>query len=247
MDYHPIQQGNPHLMPPVESAPFVNDRPRRLDASLLVETALAMIVAVLAIKLFATSSYLGAAWLTTPGILIVAALIPTVVRRRKFPRFGLNIRQMKDSLVVLGRTCVVFLPLTFCSLWLLRSLGCELPLRPVLPRGQGWVYWLLYQFMYISLAEEVFFRGYVLGNILSLTNPVIDKMPRLQQWISIVISAACFAVAHIIVRGQMISSLTFLPGLVLGWLFIRTRSLLAPVLFHGLANACYLIMTAMLA
>jgi membrane protease YdiL (CAAX protease family) len=32
---------------------------------------------------------------------------------------------------------------------------------------------------------------------------------------------------------------TFLPGLVLAWLFIRTRALLAPILFHGLANVSY--------
>jgi len=38
--------------------------------------------------------------------------------------------------------------------------------------------------------------------------------------------------------------MTFLPGRVLGWLFIRTKSLLAPVLFHGLANTCYCLMAA---
>jgi len=246
MDYQPIKQAIANSMLPIESAPFVDDRPRRFDTSLFIETALAMIVAVIAIKIFGLNSALRASWLTTPGILIVVALIPTVVKKHEFPRFGFNIRQMKDSLVVLGWTCVVFLPLTFCGLWLLVSLGFELPLLPVMPRGQAWIYWLFYQFLYISLAEEVFFRGYVQNNILRLTNPVMGKLPRLQQWISIVISAACFAAAHIIVQGQIISALIFLPGLVLGWLFIRTRSLLAPILFHGLANVCYLFMTAIL-
>jgi len=37
----------------------------------------------------------------------------------------------------------------------------------------------------------------------------------------------------------MVSAVTFLPGLILGWLFIRTGSLLAPILFHGLANTFY--------
>ncbi|MCH7558803.1 MAG: CPBP family intramembrane metalloprotease [Planctomycetes bacterium] len=60
------------------------------------------------------------------------------------------------------------------------------------------------------------------------------------------LSAACFAVAHIIVWGQIISVFTFLPDLICGWLFIRTRSLLEPILFHGLANACYLLRAAML-
>ncbi|MBW7992570.1 MAG: CPBP family intramembrane metalloprotease [Planctomycetes bacterium] len=53
----------------------------------------------------------------------------------------------------------------------------------------------------------------------------------------------CFS-ADSIVQGRIILLLTFLPGLVLGWLFIRTKSLLAPILFHGLANTCYCLMAA---
>ena len=49
--------------------------------------------------------------------------------------------------------------------------------------------------------------------------------------------AACFAVAHIIVQGRIILVLTFLPGLVLGRLFIRTKLLLAPILFHSMGQA----------
>ncbi len=30
--------------------------------------------------------------------------------------------------------------------------------------------------------------------------------------------------------------LTFLPGLVPGWLFIRAKSLLAPILFHSMGQ-----------
>ncbi len=246
IDYQPVKQGIKKSMPPVESAPFVDDRSRRFDTSLLIETTSVMIVAVLAIKVFGINSALRASWLTIPGILLIVALIPTVIKRREFPRFGLNIRHIRESLIVLGWTCVALLPLTFFGLWLLVSFGFELPLRPVMPQGQSWIHWLFYQFMYIALAEEVFFRGYVQNNILRLTYPVMGNLPVFQQWISILISAAFFAVVHIIAKGQMISALTFLPGLVLGWLFIRTGSLIAPILFHGLANSCYLIMAAML-
>jgi membrane protease YdiL (CAAX protease family) len=136
---------------------------------------------------------------------------------------------------------VVFSAL-FAGLWLLKSFGLGLPLQPVPPKEQDWISWLFYQFMYVAVAEEVFFRGYVQNNILRLTNPGKDGQRRLWKWLSIVLSAACFAVVHIIVLGQIISVLTFLPGLICGWLFIRTRSLLAPILFHGLANTCYLVM-----
>jgi membrane protease YdiL (CAAX protease family) len=99
--------------------------------------------------------------------------------------------------------------------------------------------------MYVAMAEEVFFRGYVQSNILRLAGPLIGGRTRLAEWASIAISAVCFAVAHVIVQGQLVSVLTFLPGLILGWLFIRTGSLLAPILFHGLANVCYVMMMSL--
>ena len=178
------------------------------------------------------------------GILIAAALIPTVIRRAEFPKIGLNIRQIGPTVLVVCWTCVVVFPALFASLWLLKSFGLGLPLQPVQPKEQGWISWLFYQFMYVAVAEEVFFRGYVQSNILRLTNPGKDGQRRLWKWLSIVLSAACFAVAHIIIQCRVILVLTFLPGLILGWLFIRTKSLLAPILFHGLANACYLVMAA---
>jgi len=230
--------------PTVESAPLFTKGLKRFNISLFTETALVTIAAILAIRLLATSSISRAAWFVSPGILIAAALIPTTIRRAKFPKIGLNIRQIGPTLLVVCQTCIVVFSALFAGLWLLKSFGLGLPLRPVPPIEQGWVSWLFYQFMYVAVAEEVFFRGYVQNNILRLTNPGKDGQRSLWKWQSIVLSAACFAVAHIIIQGRIILALTFLPGLVLGWLFIRTRSLLAPILFHGLANTCYCVMSA---
>ena len=234
-------------LPPIEPAQFLADKSKSLNPSLLIETAVVTTAAILAIKTVAASSVSRTAWLVAPGILVAAALIPTVVRRDKFATIGFNIQQISHSLVLFGWTCIVVFPTIFCSLWLLKYWDLGLPLCPVLPQGQGWVSWLFYQFMYVAIAEEVFFRGYVQGNIARLTDTVKAEHRWLQQWISIVISAACFAVAHIIVAGQIMSGLTFLPGLILGWLFVRTRSLLAPILFHGLANTCYCLTAIVLA
>jgi membrane protease YdiL (CAAX protease family) len=44
-----------------------------------------------------------------------------------------------------------------------------------------------------------------------------------------------------------VAGLTFLPGLILAWLFLRTGSLLAPIVFHGLANVSYAMMAMALA
>ena len=241
------QSGQPSIassLPTVEPVPLFTKGFKRFNTSLLTETTLVTIAAILAIRLLATSSISNAAWLVSPGILVAAALIPTAVRRREFPRFGFNIGQIGPILLVVCRTCVVVFSALFAGLWLLKSFGLGLPLQPMLPKQQGWVSWLFYQFMYVAVAEEVFFRWFLQSNILKLTNPGKDSQCRRWKWLSIVLSAACFAAAHIIVQGNIILALTFLPGLILGWLFIRTKSLLAPILFHGLANTCYCVMAA---
>lgn len=234
-------------LPVVESPQFFDNRLKRFETSLLIETALVTTAAISAIRFLGASSISGAGWLMAPSILVAAALIPTAIKRAEFAKIGFSIKHLRFTLLIVCRTCVVIFSATFCGLWLLKSCGLELPLRPALPQGQGWACWLFYQFMYIAVAEEVFFRGYLQGNILRLTNTVKwgQYMPR--NWISIVLSAVCFAAAHIIVQGKIILVLTFLPGLVLGWLFAKTRSLLAPILFHGLANICFCVMTAALA
>jgi len=242
-----VQLNIANLLPTIESAQFFGNRLKQLNISLLVETVLVSFTVILAIRVLTVGFLAGIAWLAVPAVLVSAAIVRTVIKRGNFSEIGLNIRQIRYSFVLLGWTCVVVFPAMFFSLCLLNSYGLELPLRPVLPEGQSWFCWLFYQFMYVAVAEEVFFRGYVQGNILRLTNTVRGDESGLTQWISIVISAAVFAVAHIIVQAQTISVLTFLPGLIIGWLFIRTRSLLAPILFHGLANIYYFSITAMFA
>ena len=233
-------------LPTVESVPLFTKELKRFNISLLTETTLVTIAAILAIRLLVTISFSRVLWFVGPGILIGAALIPTAIKRVEFPKIGLNIKQIGPTVLDVCRTCVVVFSALFVGLWLLKSFGLGLPLQPVQPKEQGWISWLFYQFMYVAVAEEVFFRGYVQNNILRLTNPGKDGQRCLWKWLSIVLSAACFTIAHIIIQGRIILVLTFLPGLILGWLFLRTRSLLAPILFHGLANTCYYLMALVL-
>ena len=246
MSYPSRQLSIANTVPTIGSAPLFGTWSKRLNTSLLMETAAVTIAAVLAIKVFGATSIFKPTWFLAPGILIAAALIPTAIKRHDFAKIGFNNKQITHSLVLLGWACIATFPAMFCGLWLMRYWGLELPLRAVMPPAQGWFYWLFYQFMYIAVAEEVFFRGYVQNNILKSTRTIVQERRRLLQLISIIISAACFAAAHTIIQGEIISILTFLPGLVLGWLFVRTRSLLAPILFHGLANVYYFCVVAML-
>ena len=241
--YGQLSIANP--LPTIVSAPLFGTRPTKgLNTSLFIETAAVAVFAILAIRIFPAGSIFQPTWLVAPGILIIAALVPTVIKQRDFPRIGFDNKHIGHSLVLVGWACLVTFPAMVCGLWLMRYWGFELPMRVVNPSAQGWFCWLFYQFMYVGAAEEIFFRGYVQNNILKTTGTTSHEQRRRLQWAGIIISAGIFAVAHIIVQGEIISVLTLFPGMVLGWLFVRTRSLLAPILFHGLANAIYFYMAA---
>lgn len=230
----------------VESLQLISGWLKGSNTSLLTETALVITIVILAIKTSSADFFSEVQWLIKPGILVAAALIPFAIRKSEFPKIGLSTKQIGPTVLVVCQTCIVVFSALFIGLWLLKYFGLGLPLQPVRPKEQGWISWLFYQFMYVAVAEEILFRGYVQSNFLRLINP--NKGSRhLWKWLVILLSAACFAFVHIIIQGKIIFALTFLPGLILAWLFFKTKTLLAPILFHGLANTCYCIMASTLA
>jgi len=79
------------------------------------------------------------------------------------------------------------------------------------------------------LAEEIVFRGAVLRSLLSGRQP----------WVAIVISALIFAISHL---NPVQMPHAFLVGLLLGWMYWRTGSILPGVVYHWANNsAAYLL------
>ena len=73
-----------------------------------------------------------------------------------------------------------------------------------------------------ALIEEIFFRGFLLpylGNILT---------------------SLAFMLAHLISSFTLKSVLVFFPSLILGYLYIKTGSIVVPVLIHACMNLFYL-------
>lgn len=223
------------------------DHGKPVNVPLLIETLLVATGTIAALRFLLATSIFRSGWYAGPAVLLAAGLIPTSVKRGKFVPIGLSRTQVRRSLALVAGVCIFIFPTLVGALWLLRLYGMQLPMRPVMPGEQGLAQWLLYQFLYVSVAEEVFFRGYVQRNCLHLIPSPKGHPGTLWEFISIVVSAGCFALAHVVVQGQIVAALTFLPGLMLGWLFVRTGSLLAPILFHGLANTWYLAVSGFLA
>lgn len=82
------------------------------------------------------------------------------------------------------------------------------------------------------LAEEVVFRGAILRKLLVM-------MPTGRHWVAIAISALIFGIVHFNLP-QGIHA--FLIGLLLGWMYYRTRSIIPGIVFHWINNTVSYIM-----
>jgi membrane protease YdiL (CAAX protease family) len=91
------------------------------------------------------------------------------------------------------------------------------------------------QLVVVALPEELFFRGYIQGRLEERWPPRwrLAGAPVGGAWIA---AAVLFALGHFFVtfEPQMLSR--FFPGLAFGWMFARTRSILAGTLFHAACN-----------
>ncbi len=77
------------------------------------------------------------------------------------------------------------------------------------------------------LAEEMVFRGAVLRTLLGLFD-------RRRHWLPIAISALLFALVH----WNMAQGLhAFLMGLLIGWMYYRTESIVPGLVLHGVNNS----------
>ena len=81
--------------------------------------------------------------------------------------------------------------------------------------------------IFAPLAEEVVFRGAFLRLLLKVYNGRL-------HWIAIALSAACFGLIHGN-DAQFVHA--FLIGLLLGWFFWRTKSIVPGVVFHWMNNS----------
>lgn len=96
---------------------------------------------------------------------------------------------------------------------------------------------IIINFLLVAIPEEIFFRGYLqkqLGNTI----------------MSVVIVSFLFAIAHFVTicifkgPGLFVCSvniLTFFPSLVMGYLYLKTKTLWSSIFFHALANIVHVI------
>ena len=173
-----------------------------------------------------------------PLIFVGIPLLVNHLNKGKVSDLGITLEQWGESVRLLVVTSALIFPLVFGGAWILLKMEIALPLLPVMSQ-QELPGWILYQFLYIAVSEELFFRGFLQGRLLKLNIWTTKEGEVSWQRLTVVISAMVFALAHMLILGETYAAITFFPGLLFGWLFLKTRSLLTPVIFHGLANTVY--------
>jgi len=119
---------------------------------------------------------------------------------------------------------------------LLDGQGGGNPLLPILAEGQNDLAKLvLWSTVAIAAPffEELLFRGFLLPSLISGLSKKIKFYP-LATWLGILISGLGFAIAHLNLAD--ILPLTAL-GMIMGFVYVRSQNLLAPMLLHSLWNS----------
>jgi membrane protease YdiL (CAAX protease family) len=183
-------------------------------------------------------------------------LLPQILLRRRgdIERYGFTThpRELGVKLALFG--LLVILPI-FTFGWVaynaalchygpkLVAGNCYRIMRPHFRLPPGFAMLAAAQLVVVALPEELFFRGYIQGRLEDAWPPKWNLFGARVggAWLA---GAVLFALGHFFVTFEPQMLTRVFPGLVFGWMFARTRSILAGTIFHA---ACNLLMEVLAA
>lgn len=169
-----------------------------------------------------------------------------LTRRGEPEAYGLRAGDVRLGLTVALTAIVVVLPLFtlafyawnrgLCMRWPQLVPGsCWHILHPSWRLPTSFAQMALAQVVVVALPEELFFRGFVMTRLEDALPPT-RKLLGAPVGRALVIQAALFGLGHFLVTFEPAMLTRFFPGLVFGWMFARTRSILAGTIFHAACN-----------
>jgi len=165
-------------------------------------------------------------------IFVVLPIVALEWRGRPYERYSIAFGSVKVSLLWTAVCVLAFFPL----IGLLGPFFWGVSFRDfsfVWP--QGYTGMIAAQFLIVAIPEELFYRGYVLGRLDDIFERRVSFLG-VKLGKGFVIQAALFALGHFVIGLHPARLLVFFPALAFGFLRYKTRSLLAPVIFHALSN-----------
>jgi hypothetical protein len=169
--------------------------------------------------------------LREPNVWLVVPIVLMLVRGHPLADYGLELRVTPPSLrahLAIGLAAMALYAAGHATLAALH--GGHLAWR--LPHGLAVS--LLHQLLSAALPEEFFFRGYVQSNLnRALGRPWSVAQARAGP--GLVLQSGLFAICHV-AAGGWVRLPVFFFGLLAGWLRDRSGSIVAPVVYHAIAN-----------
>jgi membrane protease YdiL (CAAX protease family) len=189
-----------------------------------------------------------------PMVALVFLLLPQLMLRKRgnIERYGFTTRPLGLGLLIAAIAIVVVLPLFTGGFVVAARVACThfpswVPgscFRVFHPRWRvpsDFPMQVAAQLVVIALPEELFFRGYVQGRLEEALPPKWNLFGARVGW-AWIFAAALFGLGHFLVTFEPQMLTRFFPGLVFGWMYARTRSILPSTIFHA---ACNLIMAVL--
>lgn len=187
-------------------------------------------------------------------VALVFLALPQIMLRRRgnIERYGFTTQPLGLGLAIAGIAIAVVLPLFVGGFVLATRFACaHLPTwvpgscfrvtHPVWRLPGDFPLQAAAQLVVIALPEELFFRGYVQGRLEEAWPPTRTFLGA-KLGVAWIVTAALFGLGHFLVTFEPQMLTRFFPGLVFGWMFARTQSILPGTIFHA---ACNLLMAVL--
>ena len=87
-------------------------------------------------------------------------------------------------------------------------------------------------YLTVAVAEETFFRGYFYSEMEN--EPFLGPISKANF-----VSSFLFATAHALIYYNPVMFKVFFPSLIMGYLYERSGSILAPIIFHWISDVVY--------
>ncbi len=171
-----------------------------------------------------------------PGLLVLAVWL-FGVRRHRAPWSSLGFALPGSRRSYVFSVLALLLSLGFAMVYTatVTALGFDALIPPAIPPGTlGDGVYRIINTMSVGIlgpiAEETFFRGFLLP----------AGVPYVGVIAAVIATSALFAVSHLMV-GVLIP--VFVSGLLLSWLYVKTGSIVPPVIAHSAQNLLFLAVT----
>jgi membrane protease YdiL (CAAX protease family) len=230
--------------------------PRRIGEVIAV-TLLTWAIFLLLLKFGSTFSLLKAyVPLVAIAPLIYVPLIVILYRRDPLADYGLTLAHIGRAFGMTVLVMVIVFPPYALGFHIYRQGLIPLRFSGLVGSAFAWFNWLLHtpragpwllqsffwQYFFVALPEEFFYRGYLQARF----NALFGGRYRVfgtAVGVALPISATIFALHHFLISPAPQALLVFFPALLFSWLRETTGSLLAPGLFHAACNVFAVLLT----